>query len=1273
MQPYTLFTRPDAEATFFTLASGYLGFYLMGIEDDPRNRNIVRIKHLVDSAVRSIKETGDIPDVLKETIPDEIEVLYDESAVIIDLGPYKIRYFNHSIPGTQKPGGLGADNPYNIIQTHIGRYLSRQILTRKEIPHSPAGSATRPRDTFATPEKRIGLARIAALDTLGRDGFRKGRERRRKERREKDRVSEVAHTVSRRFENVVEDLIVRINREMTVEFLKWVIREKSTATRDMQTEEGRFFISQIKLLLAGLGGSGKSTIVRELARFIEEAGEKKKNKEYDDHILPGERRPIDPATGKTTEVFIEKFEHTNFIKSTKKLFEGEVIFEPVFDSKTRARLEIERREDGKIVVHNGDLKAVFDGQGGEARAPVLITEDGEGKEKTGSSVELGKKTFHAREAGGKPVLGLYDTEYMVEEDKIGLDVVSFHAKKDLRGLPEEDFMRPGGSDPEMIYFARNAAGDPVLEFKKEKVSGVRVRTLDIKVQKNNDRYDLYINNDFYEIEEKKWDNGVLLIKTKWFGLEKGRRRDFLQKISPDSSIFLIEGNGATADKELNKDAVTVAIDADPDVRLVRMLKRFETETGRKIDRDEFIEKRLILLRTEEVPFLIPWLKNCEFRICNHSLPESIFVSYKKRLLGECEEALAKIGLTPREIEEGLQNISFKKISSIIEKKGFVGDSFELEKDSPSDVRYFYELYTKKRGQYGLVVAVPTDEKVFSDKIVPMFNLMKERLGDLMVRSAVYDLSKSAKDVIIGSLPHKCLRKLGKVMIKNSVEASVEHIVRDLLASGDPRDMAMIKEILRKFAALQMEMSRRGIVDIDPSLKKYAFDLIIDNKTGEKKMILNSVSGFSNDPADYAAENYSLSKVTGLDFPAEITDYYDELLRALPDKETFKGEYFESDLEEASAVANPFDIDVVAEQIAYLSRIFDQRDVYISHREYVKERDKYGLDRTDSFFAWLKICQLTLKERDEDTAGFLGRFFNEMLDRRDLVENGEWAGFFKGFEAEKKKDEKKEGKIPPNARYELLKKLELFECDGLEIVNNGDGNENLVRRPDMKTVWDKEKILKNAGSVIPWLVQTMINISENIAVADKQERVVLLLDTELSERSGGGPGQKEIERLICMLADIKDNNKETAMFLKNLEIVKGRGKGLLNKTGGAKAENIIVITKDANMAYFEKVRGRAVIAAIDDTGFPEDAYFPLLEVALLAIGKYLRWDKDMLIKHYARIPNVVPLEDLDEKDHAWLSERDARDMVIKLVPDAAVLNTADFVETMARIRDILSKA
>jgi len=231
-------------------------------------------------------------------------------------------------------------------------------------------------------------------------------------------------------------------------------------------------------------------------------------------------------------------------------------------------------------------------------------------------------------------------------------------------------------------------------------------------------------------------------------------------------------------------------------------------------------------------------------------------------------------------------------------------------------------------------------------------------------------------------------------------------------------------------------------------------------------------------------------------------------------------------------------------------------------------------------------------------------------------------------------------------------------------------------------WNKNRTVENATKkIIPQLIQSLIDMSENISAKDKKRKAAILLDTELADVSARNI-KKEIEKLIDLLANVEGNNKHLLYFLENLEIVKGKGRELLSKKGNIKDEDIIVVTRSENMEYFEdQLNKKAIIAAIDRGNFPEDAYMPLLEVTLFAIGKYMGMEKEDLMKYYSKIPNATALQDLDSIDmdelskgkYTGLFEEDMRSFVIKLIPDAVEFDEGELVDMMGIIRDVLSKA
>ncbi|MCK4851684.1 MAG: helix-turn-helix domain-containing protein, partial [Candidatus Omnitrophica bacterium] len=102
--------------------------------------------------MKEIQDSRDIPEGFRRIVPSDVKVYQYKAALMIDLGLYKIRYFNHNIPGAESPEKNGSDTDYRILQTHLGRYLSRQILicegpgaspfapaAHDEVPADPAG------------------------------------------------------------------------------------------------------------------------------------------------------------------------------------------------------------------------------------------------------------------------------------------------------------------------------------------------------------------------------------------------------------------------------------------------------------------------------------------------------------------------------------------------------------------------------------------------------------------------------------------------------------------------------------------------------------------------------------------------------------------------------------------------------------------------------------------------------------------------------------------------------------------------------------------------------------------------------------------------------------------------------------------------------------------------------------------------------------------------------------------------------------------------------
>ncbi|MEA3489531.1 MAG: helix-turn-helix domain-containing protein [Candidatus Omnitrophota bacterium] len=329
------------------------------------------------------------------------------------------------------------------------------------------------------------------------------------------------------------------------------------------------------------------------------------------------------------------------------------------------------------------------------------------------------------------------------------------------------------------------------------------------------------------------------------------------------------------------------------------------------------------------------------------------------------------------------------------------------------------------------------------------------------------------------------------------------------------------------------------------------------------------------------------------------------------------------------------------------------------------------------FKMIKYCRVSAGLTLEEISGRLGisPYTYKRWEKGRLPVTAEYVIELTGILSEELA--KRDTVLSERLRTRYFEPLLLIPRNAVNAAN-GPRNFNRRKKPRPsdrllpKAAWDGKRIVNNAGLVVPWLIQSMIDASENMSIKEKNDKIVLFLDDDLTELNGKAAGN-EVKKLIRMLAAVKNNNEDLRRFLRNLEIVRGRGRDILNKKGSVKAENVIVVTRYSNRKYFNSMKGRAVIAAIDDNDFSKSAYLPLLEVTLFAIGKYLGWDESMLRRHYENIPNAVSVNDLNKEDYNGLFDPGAKDMVIRLVPNAAAFDTRELVEMIERIRDLLRKA
>jgi len=132
LQPRLLFSSPKPEDSFFHMATGYFGFYLSKIEDNAEFQNVASLKDIIDSELKKIKSNDDLSAAFKDQLPEKVD--YDEKTASITLSfkQNKIRYYNHNVLKSYVLRRESSE--YDVVENKIGKYLTRQIIKRKEFP-----------------------------------------------------------------------------------------------------------------------------------------------------------------------------------------------------------------------------------------------------------------------------------------------------------------------------------------------------------------------------------------------------------------------------------------------------------------------------------------------------------------------------------------------------------------------------------------------------------------------------------------------------------------------------------------------------------------------------------------------------------------------------------------------------------------------------------------------------------------------------------------------------------------------------------------------------------------------------------------------------------------------------------------------------------------------------------------------------------------------------------------------------------------------------------
>ncbi|MGB2598845.1 MAG: hypothetical protein WBC99_00165, partial [Candidatus Omnitrophota bacterium] len=154
LQARSLITSPDRVDSFLMMTTGYLGYHLTNLERDPARRNVIMMLKGVKEEFASVANNEKIDEKYRQAVQmilDDLDQTSRSGEFIIDAGTYKVRYYNPNIYGADPAGSSFAEKDpgagYQVTdEKKIGKYLSRQILTRKALPE-PASQTSHPRKT----------------------------------------------------------------------------------------------------------------------------------------------------------------------------------------------------------------------------------------------------------------------------------------------------------------------------------------------------------------------------------------------------------------------------------------------------------------------------------------------------------------------------------------------------------------------------------------------------------------------------------------------------------------------------------------------------------------------------------------------------------------------------------------------------------------------------------------------------------------------------------------------------------------------------------------------------------------------------------------------------------------------------------------------------------------------------------------------------------------------------------------------------------------------
>jgi len=476
--------------------------------------------------------------------------------------------------------------------------------------------------------------------------------------------------------------------------------------------------------------------------------------------------------------------------------------------------------------------------------------------------------------------------------------------------------------------------EPSILYANKSLTEVKIGETTVSVFRNSEGYVVIrIHNTDHVIITSQPDKAIMTVRVDNHErqLAKDKPIEVWERVDPEGKIIVAEGILTLSSKELNKQALSVFIDAEYWPRLLRMLVRFNTETGRKESKSDFIGKRMTLRLTEEIPFIVKTREFAQFLVSTQTRSESILTFFLAGMLKRAEklspevlEAFRELNIEPSALNEELQKISLEEIRRRLRMGGVVdytaGSSFWV---------FFLD------GE--LVLKSPRREfqSQFEKFVLFHEDVLKQRLGDLMVPSTVVDVT----DLGITQMVDGERLRLGKVIVQGRVEPLSERFSRlskqreelyeRLKTFSAETNMGEtqalydayikldddVRGLMVHYFELQQELWERGIVDTDPRFtEKYGLMII----NGQEQLVVIGLDGLTDNPDLYDPNIFRRKKIRPTGLSGILLKYYASLAKDMvPSKKIFLAKYFKTNLQKAFFVPDVSDVEISEMQMRHI--------------------------------------------------------------------------------------------------------------------------------------------------------------------------------------------------------------------------------------------------------------------------------------------------------------------------------------------------------------------